>query len=621
MSISVARLRLFNRLNYVLRNSQFVELVPLSLTQEPLAFVEANLKDTTGNIQGHTFDNPHGNADLGAPAPSLLKHTLQILAFEHTYALECRDFGFLSLFQDFKDLDPSNTDPLLLLGAFELFVGGLIKKASDFIKKPITISEYLVDFAVAAQTIPIDFYLKFHQQKFACTLYCPSPEDANALEQMLKTLSDENPQWEKDTLCNPELIEVVGAEQSLTDSSLGASLGHSVKSNQLTIPLSLQLGTTTLRLSELLSLKCGSAILLDVAYFQQDLLRLVYGKQGAMAKINKDYHCLQLTSDFAPLLDNFVSSLPVATEKPNMNQDENPQNQSANLSDNLGTNLSANFGANQDANLSALDQLLGAANPIGSNQPNALSSDTNFNLDALNGQSPQGMPLGQAAVAAPLNGITPAAPQGGLNANASQGGVDPISSLAGLAPQDMPNGMPLGMPQGTLQGVPQEIPQGMPRGEATSLDNLQTLLGKKDDMSSPALQNGLPPTTPQNDLQPPNMTLGDWTSNTPKGSLDEVPPLYEGLNEANANGKADKTLPLSMFDNLQLELSFELERRSISLGELRTLTKGSVLPLNDTGLNHVAVVVNQQVVAKGQIVSIGSNCALKLNEICHVNQG
>lgn len=551
MSISVARLRLFNRLNYVLRNSQFVELVPLSLTQEPLAFVEANLKDTTGNIQGHTFDNPHGNADLGAPAPSLLKHTLQILAFEHTYALECRDFGFLSLFQDFKDLDPSNTDPLLLLGAFELFVGGLIKKASDFIKKPITISEYLVDFAVAAQTIPIDFYLKFHQQKFACTLYCPSPEDANALEQMLKTLSDENPQWEKDTLCNPELIEVVGAEQSLTDSSLGASLGHSVKSNQLTIPLSLQLGTTTLRLSELLSLKCGSAILLDVAYFQQDLLRLVYGKQGAMAKINKDYHCLQLTSDFAPLLDNFVSSLPVATEKPTMNQDENPQNQSANLSDNLGTNLSANFGANQDANLSALDQLLGAANPIGSNQPNALSSDANFNLDTLNGQSPQ----------------------------------------------------------------------GMPRGEATSLDNLQTLLGKKDDMSSPALQNGLPPTTPQNDLQPPNMTLGDWTSNTPKGSLDEVPPLYEGLNEANADGKADKTLPLSMFDNLQLELSFELERRSISLGELRTLTKGSVLPLNDTGLNHVAVVVNQQVVAKGQIVSIGSNCALKLNEICHVNQG
>lgn len=197
---------------------------------------------------------------------------LKISALSHEFALECKDFSFVSLFADFKRLQVAAGDPYLLSGAFELFIKGLAEKTGQLFNTEVKVTDYAVPIDPASYRCHVSFYLCFQERKFPCVLYFKSFTAADDLCSALK-----------------KSVPVCSVRED----------GESPADGDLKTELSIIAASCTLSFKELASLRVLDAVLSDRA-FSADALLVRCGKFQCQARLCEDGR-LQLTSCFVEL--------------------------------------------------------------------------------------------------------------------------------------------------------------------------------------------------------------------------------------------------------------------------------------------------------------------------------
>ena len=72
---------------------------------------------------------------------------------------------------------------------------------------------------------------------------------------------------------------------------------------------------------------------------------------------------------------------------------------------------------------------------------------------------------------------------------------------------------------------------------------------------------------------------------------------------------------LGMFSDVPVTLAFEVGRQNISVRQLMTLARGSIVPLQDVFVDSIEVKVSGIVVARAEAVSLKKRVGIRINEI------
>ncbi len=67
-----------------------------------------------------------------------------------------------------------------------------------------------------------------------------------------------------------------------------------------------------------------------------------------------------------------------------------------------------------------------------------------------------------------------------------------------------------------------------------------------------------------------------------------------------------------VIDNLDVECQVRLGTLSLTVGELKKLNKGQVLQLNEKTSEHVDVMLNQKIIARGELVCCGDYFGIRI---------
>ena len=94
-------------------------------------------------------------------------------------------------------------------------------------------------------------------------------------------------------------------------------------------------------------------------------------------------------------------------------------------------------------------------------------------------------------------------------------------------------------------------------------------------------------------------------------TLTKEPCMSESLPGANPDAPIDSPLDATL-DQLPLKLVCQVGSVELSLGELRELGEGSLLPLSSTSVDGVDLMVNGRRVGQGQLVRIGDGLGVRL---------
>ncbi len=100
-------------------------------------------------------------------------------------------------------------------------------------------------------------------------------------------------------------------------------------------------------------------------------------------------------------------------------------------------------------------------------------------------------------------------------------------------------------------------------------------------------------------------------------------------NEENINNMSDNTQDMSMnegasqidetgtvnTDDLNFDVAFEIDRRSLTYDEVSTLKPGSVLTLSCSKQSPVSIKVNGKIVGSGRLVDLGDNIGVQITEL------
>lgn len=87
--------------------------------------------------------------------------------------------------------------------------------------------------------------------------------------------------------------------------------------------------------------------------------------------------------------------------------------------------------------------------------------------------------------------------------------------------------------------------------------------------------------------------------------------LDEDENDAGGEIMSDK----NMWDDIQIEVSAEFDKVKMSLGELKQMTTGMVIDLADAFNDKISLLVEDKIVAKGDLVIINDRYGVRLTEI------
>ena len=71
----------------------------------------------------------------------------------------------------------------------------------------------------------------------------------------------------------------------------------------------------------------------------------------------------------------------------------------------------------------------------------------------------------------------------------------------------------------------------------------------------------------------------------------------------------------SVWDDIQIDVSAEFQKVKMTLGELKQISKGLVIDLGPVMKNEISLLVENKVVAKGEIVIINDKYGVKINEV------
>lgn len=83
----------------------------------------------------------------------------------------------------------------------------------------------------------------------------------------------------------------------------------------------------------------------------------------------------------------------------------------------------------------------------------------------------------------------------------------------------------------------------------------------------------------------------------------------EGVAEAGAGSN------LKLLENIEVQLTVEVGGTKISIGDLLKLNDGSVVELERLAGEHLDILVNGTLLAKGEVVLVGERLGVRLTEI------
>lgn len=78
---------------------------------------------------------------------------------------------------------------------------------------------------------------------------------------------------------------------------------------------------------------------------------------------------------------------------------------------------------------------------------------------------------------------------------------------------------------------------------------------------------------------------------------------------------SENELPQNLWDSIQVEMGAELEKVKITLGELKAIAQGQVMDLHSIYDTKVSLIVENQVVAKGDLVIVNDRYGVKVSEV------
>lgn len=214
-----------------------------------------------------------------------------------------------------------------------------------------------------------------------------------------------------------------------------------------------------------------------------------------------------------------------------------------------------------------------------------------------------GSTLSQAEIESLLNGGT-----GGAAAPASQ----PTA-----APQPTPTPQP--MPQQPMQAAPQQtapqqaMPNGMPQQPMQGMQpNMQGMYGYDPNMQQYGMYGQMPQGQPM-----PNMYPQQPYGYPPQQPQMNIQPVqlqnFATYNNASLNKEQNDNLKLLM--GVPLNVSVEIGSTTKKVKEILEFTQGTIIELERQAGAPVDIVVNGNLIARGDVVVIDDNFAVRITEI------
>lgn len=93
------------------------------------------------------------------------------------------------------------------------------------------------------------------------------------------------------------------------------------------------------------------------------------------------------------------------------------------------------------------------------------------------------------------------------------------------------------------------------------------------------------------------------------------PSLMLELDEDEHELGADMTDNKNIWDDIQIEVGAEFDKVKMTLGDLKQISKGLVIDLGEILNNKISLLVENKIVAKGELVIINDRYGVKIDEI------
>lgn len=93
--------------------------------------------------------------------------------------------------------------------------------------------------------------------------------------------------------------------------------------------------------------------------------------------------------------------------------------------------------------------------------------------------------------------------------------------------------------------------------------------------------------------------------------------MEDMTNDAQLNGNGARNFEMNL-DNLldiSVDISVEIGRTKLTIGELLALSKGSIIELNRIAGESVDIYVNEKLLGKGEIVLVNERLGVRVMEI------
>jgi len=115
-----------------------------------------------------------------------------------------------------------------------------------------------------------------------------------------------------------------------------------------------------------------------------------------------------------------------------------------------------------------------------------------------------------------------------------------------------------------------------------------------------------------------------WLSVTPPGCEDRGGTMEDLLNETAVNeapvvctngGTKKFEMNIDSLLDISVDISVEIGRTKLTIGELLALSKGSIIELNRIAGESVDIYVNDKLLGKGEIVLVNERLGVRIMEI------
>lgn len=93
--------------------------------------------------------------------------------------------------------------------------------------------------------------------------------------------------------------------------------------------------------------------------------------------------------------------------------------------------------------------------------------------------------------------------------------------------------------------------------------------------------------------------------------------MEDMVNETQANGNGVKKFEMNLDSllDISVDISVEIGRTKLTIGELLALSKGSIVELNRIAGESVDIYVNDKLLGKGEIVLVNERLGVRVMEI------